>query len=134
MSKRPVLSATGDFLGLRIDGYHPAAGKRSDVWAAMLIEREVPCGEGAAPVVEGVTEGSTPLTPIGQITGICVVRATFRPMHLRFRIGVVDLTHHVGPAIVAVPGNRVHVFAKLVVLQGVQNAPPQIVVMIQNPD
>jgi len=33
-----------------------------------------------------IAEGSAPLAPIVQITGIGVVRATFRPVHLRFRI------------------------------------------------
>src|ERR1700680_3152207 len=117
MSEGPVLSGTGDFFGLRIDGYYAATGEGPEVWPAAFIERQVPCGDGAAPVVEDVAEDSAPLAPIGEIAGIGVVRATFRPMHLCFRIGVVDFTHHVGSAVVAVPGNRVHVFAKFIVLQ-----------------
>src|ERR1700730_13182183 len=111
MSAGPVLSATGAFFGLRIDGYHAAAGQGSEDGPAMLIERRVPCGDGAAAVVEDVAEDSAPPAPVCEIAGIGVVRATFRPMHLCCRIGVVDLTHHVGSSIVAVPGDCVHVFA-----------------------
>src|SRR5580692_3233342 len=117
MSKRPVLSATGNFPGLRIDGYHAAAGKRSEVRPAMLVESHVPCCDGAAPVVENVAEDPTPLAPIRKIARVGVVGATFRPVHLRIWISVVDFAYHVGSAVVAVPGDSVHVPAKFVVLQ-----------------
>ncbi len=71
-----------------------------------------------------------PLAPIRKISRIYVVRTAFRPMHLYFGISVVDLTHHVGSAIIAVPCNRIRVFPKLDVLQCSHSASPQIVVMV----
>src|SRR5271169_53325 len=115
MRKRPVLSTAHDLVGLRVNGHHAAARKRSDVRAATFIESQIPRCDRAAPIAQYVTEDSGPLAQIRQITRIGIVWAAFSPMHLDFRIGLLDSTHHVWSPIVAMPSNRIGIFTQLFV-------------------
>src|SRR6516165_159752 len=72
--KGPILAAVGDRLALRIDGYYTATRKWTDVRLAMFIQRQVPPGNGAAPVSQNAGKGRAPLRPVGGIVGIGVVR------------------------------------------------------------
>src|ERR1700723_2056074 len=134
VSKGPVLSAASDLCGLRVDRHHAAAREWPNVRASSLIESEVPCSNGAAPVAEYSAESSAPLAPISQIPRICIVRTAFRPVHLSLRLSILDLCHHLGSAVVAVPGNGIGVAAELCVGQHADRAAPQIIVMVQQPD
>src|SRR5271169_2640712 len=124
VGESPILSAAGDFPCFRIDCYHPAAGKRSNIRTATLIEGQVPCRERAAPVAKRSAESLAPLAPIRQIAGIGVIRPAFGPVHLCFRIRFMDFAHHVGSASVAVPRNRIGILAKRIVLQCAYGASP----------
>ena len=48
----PVLAAGCNLLRRVVDGDDASAGERSDIRAALLVERDVPCGDGTSPVIE----------------------------------------------------------------------------------
>src|SRR5580658_9493677 len=134
VSECPILPATGNLSRLRVNGHHAATRERTNVWPSMLVKRQVPRGDGAAPVAKHLAERSGPLAPIGQIRGVRIIRPTFGPMHLNLGIGILDLAHHVRAAIIAMPRNRIDILPKLPIPQRAYGSPPQIVVMVQHPN
>ena len=60
MRERPVLAAARHFVRGVLDGDHAAAGEWADVRLALLVERHIPSGDGARPVVQHAVELSRP--------------------------------------------------------------------------
>src|SRR6201987_732455 len=134
MSQSPILTAASDFAGLRVNGHNATAREGSDVRTSVFIEREVPSGDRSAPVAQNAGEGACPLRAIGQIAGIGVVGSTFGPIHFGVGAGFVRLGHHLRLSHIAVPGNRVAILTQVGIVKFGDGAPPQVVIVIKNPD
>src|SRR5208337_65825 len=99
----PEVAAASNLLGLRVDGNSTATVEGTDVGSALLIQRQVPTDDRAAPVAKDAGEGLAPVAPIRQVVFRRQVRTAFCPEHFRIGMRLVDLAHHLRGADVSVP-------------------------------
>src|SRR5215469_12994383 len=60
MLERPVLSAVGNFLRLRMNRDHPPARERTNIGLAFFVERKIPSGDRLRPVTQDLSKRFTP--------------------------------------------------------------------------
>src|SRR5580704_14873916 len=130
----PILSASGDFLSLRIHGDHAAAGKWSYVWSPFFVQQKIPAHDAARPVAKYSRESLRPLDPVRLVVEAVYVGTSLCPVRILCREEFVNVGHRVGSSHIAMPGDTVDIFVYQRIVEFINRASREVIVVVQYPD
>src|SRR5581483_10743405 len=117
-----------------MDLHETAAGKRSYIWLANFIEREIPCRDRATRVTQDFSESFAPLRPVGRVIRPGVIGTALGPVHFDIWIGTLHAIDPFNLADVSVPGDGVRIFVNAWSFEFTNCPSPQVVVVVDDPN
>jgi len=134
IARRPRTATAGNFPGLRVNGHYAAAREWTDVGFAMLARARFHAVMKQAPLLNASVKIPPHCTSHLSTRGRCnrgrLRSSASRPLGRHPALS----SFHFRLAIVTVPGNGIAILAKPFVFERADNASPQVVIVVENPD